>query len=217
MKDSIKEKIRSFFLKYPEKTFRKGDLLIRADEDPSGVFYIANGVVRQYYISKTGIQITLNMFKPNAFLPMSWVVSDIHNNYYFEAVTPCKAYKAPKSDVLSFIQNEPDVLLDLLRRVFVGVEGLWMHIAYLSAGNSATKLVSTILILAQRFGKVEGDSVVIDMGVKLTEKELGDYAGMYRETVSREMQLLEKNNLILRKEGTIIIPHLSALEAKLTL
>jgi CRP-like cAMP-binding protein len=217
MSQGVDAKVLSFFQDYPEKAFRKGELLIRADEDPAGVFYLQEGIVRQYYISRTGIQITLNMFKAGAFFPMSWVISDIHNNYYFEAVTSCQTYKIPKPDMLAFIKKEPEVLFDLLRRVFVGIEGLWLHIEYLSAGNSATKLVSTIIILAERFGKQTGDSMIIDMGVKLTEKELGDYAGMYRETVSREMQLLEKNNLVLRKNGTIVIPDFKKLEACLTL
>ncbi len=211
----VNEKVTNFFTKYKKQQFKKGEILIRADEDPQGIFYLADGIVRSYYISKKGDEITLNMFKPHTFFPMSWVVSDIHNQRYFEAMTACITYKVPKEKVLAFIKKEPDVVLDLLRRVYIGIEGLWMHIEYLSSGNALEKLISTLLILGKRFGREEGGRTTIQL--KLTEKELGEYSGMYRETVSREMQLLKEKGLVVFSKGTITIPDLKKLENALPL
>ena len=195
--------------------FKKGEILIRADEDPHGIYFLIEGDVRSYYISKKGDEITLNMFKPNTFFPMSWVISDIHNQYYFEAMTICIVYKAPKEDVLAFIKMEHDVVFDLLRRVYIGIEGLWTHIEYLSAGNALEKLIVTLLILGKRFGKEVTDGTIIP--IKMTEKQLGEYSGIYRETVSREIQKLKEKGLIRFNKGTITIPDLKELEEALQL
>lgn len=215
MNQEIQKKLTAFFIMHKKQTFRKGGILIRADEDPLGIYFIQEGIVRQYYISKNGEEITLNMFKSFAFFPMSWSISDIHNNYYYEAMTDCVVYKAPKETTLAFMKKEPDVLLDLLRRIYIGIEGLWMHIEYLSGGSAFNKLIATLLILGKRFGKKEKEGVVIQ--IKLSEKDLSEYAGMYRETVSRELQKLREQGLVLFYKGSITIPDLNKLESSLAL
>src|SRR5579859_5229180 len=114
MESSIETKISTFFTKYKKQTYKKNDILIRAEDDPSGIFYLQEGIVRQYYISKNGAEITLNMFKTHAFFPMSWAISHIPNNYFFEAMNDCIAYKAPSQEVLLFLKKEPTVMMDLL-------------------------------------------------------------------------------------------------------
>ena len=215
MDRTVREKLIAFFSQYKQLQYKKGEILIRADDDPPGIFYLREGIVRQYYIAKNGEEITLNMFKPYSFFPMSWTVSDIHNNYFFEAMTNAFVSKAPKHAVLEFVKNQPDVLLDLLRRMYIGIEGLWMHIEYLSAGNALSKLSAALLILVRRFGKQEGGATVVKL--KLSEKELGEYAGMYRETVSREFAILRENGLIQYEKGVMIIPNIKRLEDTLSL
>lgn len=212
---SVEKRVAQFFTLFKKQLFQKGDILIRADDEPSGIFYLQEGIVRQYYISKNGEEIILNMFKPQSYFPMSWAVSNIHNNYYFEAMTTCVSYKAPKDKVRDFIEKEPTVLFDLLRRVYIGIEGLWLHIEYLSAGNAMEKLIATLLILGKRFGKKEKEGIIIPL--KLTERELGEYAGMYRETVSREFQSLIKKGLVSYTKGTITIHDMNKLGQELTL
>ena len=215
MDNDINKKIFNFFAQYKRQQIKKKEIIIRAGDDPTGVFYIDEGIVRQYYISKNGAEITLNMFKQKAFFPMSWTIGNIHNNYYFEAVTDCSLYKGPNEKVLGFLKREPEVVWDLLKRVYIGIEGLWMHIECLSAGNALSKLVSALLILAKRFGKEQNGKIVIQ--TKITEKELGEYAGMYRETVSREFQQLIKRGLADYTKGIITIQNTQKLEELLIL
>src|SRR5579864_5629547 len=125
MDNDINKKIFNFFAQYKRQQIKKKEIIIRAGDDPTGVFYIDEGIVRQYYISKNGAEITLNMFKQKAFFPMSWTIGNIHNNYYFEAVTDCSLYKGPNEKVLGFLKREPEVVWDLLKRVYIGIEGLW--------------------------------------------------------------------------------------------
>jgi CRP-like cAMP-binding protein len=208
--------VEKFFFRYKKHQFKRGEILIRADDAPSGIFYIKRGVVRQYYVSKNGDEITLNMFKSKAFFPMSFAIGGIHNSYYFEAMLDCVTYRAPRGDVLEFVKKKPEVLFDLLKRVYIGIEGLWMHIEYLAGGTALNKLIATLIILGKRFGKKDRkESMVIQL--KLSEKELGEYAGIYRETVSRGFQILKAKGLISYAKGIIAIQSMQKLENELTL
>lgn len=210
MDDVVIKKLDSFFSPYPSQAFKKGTIIIQAGEEPSGIFYIESGIMRSYWISSNGFEVTQNMYKPHAFLPMSWAVAGVTNNSFYEAMTHITARKAPKEAVLTFLKKEPDVLFDLLRRIYIGMEGLWMHFESITAGNSTTKLIASLVILAKRFGKQEKDGVVIQL--KMSEHDVANYAGIARETASRELQKLKKERIVSFEKGTILVHDIHKIE-----
>ncbi len=207
---SIADKLEKFFSLYPLQSFQKGDILIHAGESPAGIFYIKSGIVRNYWISLEGNEVTLNMYKPQTFLPMSWAIANVKNAHYYDAMTEVCIHLAPKIDVLQFIRNEPDIMYDLLRRIYIGMEGLWMHLESISSGTAATKLMSSLVILAKRFGKKEGEGIRIEL--KMSEHDLANYAGMSRETASRELHKLKNEKIVNFEKGIIHILDIEKLE-----
>lgn len=210
MDNAIVTKLTTFFSQFPAKLYKKGEIIIQANMEPSGIYYIEEGIIRRYYLSENGEEITLNLYKPHSFLPMSWAIGNVENIHFYEAMTDIRARRAPKEEVIAFVKAHTDVLYDLLRRIYIGMEGLWMHLESLTAGNSYIKLVASLVILAKRFGIKEENKFVVTL--KLSEKDLANYAGMSRETASRELQKLKKENLVDFDKGIITVHDLQRLE-----
>lgn len=206
MDSTIAKKIDLFFTQFKRQTYKKGEILIRADDNPSGIFYLKEGYVKEYAISKKGDEIVVNVFKPIAFFPMSWAINDTPNTYYFEAVTNVELFRAPKEKVIDFIKNNPDVLYDLTSRVFKGTDGLLTRMTYLMSGNAYARLITELIIHAKRFGKA----------AHISEKDLADQSGTTRETVSREIKKLKNKGLITFIQHTLVIKDLQKLEEELT-
>lgn len=213
MNTDIITTLETFFSKYPSKIFKKGETIISADEQPAGIYYIREGIVRRYYLSEEGAEVTLNLYKPHSFLPMSWVISDIANKHWYEAMTPVKTWCAPKDAVKAFIKEEPEIVYDLLRRVYIGLDGLWEHLESLTAGNATTKLISTIVVLAKRFGKTSPKG--LEISIPLSESELASLAGISRETASRELKKIKKDHPVLFHKGVLTIQNIQSLEKTL--
>lgn len=206
----VQKKLDNFFGKYKIQKYKKGEILIKADDEPSGVFYLKEGIVKMYAISSNGEELTINIYKPHSLFPMSWVFNNTISNHYYEAVTPVTVWKAPKKRVLNFLQKEPSILLDLLRRIYRGLEGYFMRMEYLMKGNAEARLITELLISAKRFGEKLGSSTLVKL--KLTEKDLASQSGIARETVSREIKKLKEKNLINFKKGSLVIYDLQKLE-----
>jgi CRP-like cAMP-binding protein len=214
MDEAIAKKIDDFFSKYKKQTFKKGEILIRADDDPAGVFYLKEGFVKKYAISKKGEELAINIFKPVSFFPMPWAMNNAPNVYFYEAMTPLTVWRAPKDEVIAFVKREPDVLYDLLSRVYRGTEGMQQRMLYLMSGNAYERLVTEIVIAAKRFGQNNSENGAIS--VKTTEKDLATSAGMTRETVSREMKNLKDSKLVSFAANSLVIHNLAALEDELS-
>lgn len=206
----ISQKLDSFFTAYKHLSYKKGEILIRADDNPSGISYIKQGYVKQYAISKKGDELVVNIFKPGSFFPMSWAINQTPNSYFFEAMTEIEVWRCPREKIIVFLKDNPDVLFDLLSRVYKGTDGLLTRMTYLMSGNAYSRLIIELLIYAKRFENGK-DNVPIDV----SEKDLAAQAGMTRETVSREMRLLKDKKLIIMTNNKLVIPDIVKLEEEL--
>ena len=214
MDEEIAKKIEKFFTQFKHLKYKKGEILVRADDEPSGIFYLVSGNVRKYAISQKGDELVVNIFKPISFFPMSWAINDEKNEYFYDALTAVEIYRAPKEKTLEFIKNNPDVLYDLMSRVYKGTDGLMRKMTYLMAGNAYARLLTEIIIHAKRFGeKSENNTSRVEL--RVSEKELASQAGMTRETVSREMKELKDKGLVTFNKNLLIIKSIKALEEEI--
>ena len=210
MDEEIAKKISNFFKKNKFQKYRKGEILIRADDNPSGIFYLTKGMVREYAITKSGEEVVVNIFKPFAFFPVSYAMNGTSNAYFFEAVTDLELWKAPIDDTLKFLKDNPDVTYDLLRRVYKGTDGILKRMTYLMAGDAHSRLIVELIIHAERFSK--GSNSV---ELQLTETDLASQTGMARETISRQFRILKDKGLVAVNNNKIQVPDLNLLKSEL--
>ncbi|MGH7196416.1 MAG: Crp/Fnr family transcriptional regulator [Candidatus Saccharimonadales bacterium] len=186
-------KVKTFFADFPLRQYDKGNILVHAGDEPQGVFYLHKGQVRQYAINDRGDEIVVNVFKPGAFFLMSWAINKTPNRYFLDALEDVEVYVAPAERVVQFVQTNPDVLFDLLQRVYSGVDGILERMVLLMGGDARSRLMLELLISARRTGVPRGSN---SHTVHLTESDLATRTGMSRETVSREMRHLKKTGLV---------------------
>jgi len=211
MQNILTSKLEDFFSRYKKEGYKKGDLIIRAFEEPSGVFYLKDGFVKMNFIYEDGSEITLNIFKPHSFFPMIWAIAGTENAYFFQAMTSVSVYKAPKDDVLKFLRENPDVLFDLARRIIVGFDGLLLNIRHILFGSAIERVTSAIFLSARRFGEKQADGKTI-IKLKLTHQDIANIAGITRETASISIKKLEKQKLITYKKRFICVNNLETFE-----
>lgn len=214
MSGLLEEKLDSFFFNFKKSHYKKGEIIIQANEIPQYIYYLKNGTVRQYIISEKGNELVLNIFKPLAFFPMSHALNNKPSIYYFESLNDVTLYRAPKDVVLDFIRKNPDIQFDLLVRLFKGIDGLLSRMAYLMSANAYKRLIAEILLYNKRFSQTElsAKSVTID----INEHELAALTGLTRETVSRELKVLKNKELIVFAKRKLTINDISLLESELS-
>ena len=210
MNEKLKKKAEAFFLRFRQIKLEKGELVLKADRTLTDVFYLKNGYVREYTGSAQGVELTLHVFAPGSFFPMTDLLAGIKNRYYYEALTSVELYVAAKEKVLEFFKREPDVVMELTRRLLLGLDKLLMRIEYLAYGKAEEKIISTLLFLARHFGRQKNNGVQIQY--LFTHKDIASFAGVSRETASRELEKLLKRNLIAYKKHLITINDIRQLE-----
>lgn len=93
MSHLILEKLNDFFTDCEVHEYRKGQIITHAREEPEGVLLLVDGLVEQYDITPEGNKVTVNIFKPTAFFPMSWAINGTPNMYFYAALSDVKLKK----------------------------------------------------------------------------------------------------------------------------
>ncbi|OGG12751.1 hypothetical protein A3D77_06870 [Candidatus Gottesmanbacteria bacterium RIFCSPHIGHO2_02_FULL_39_11] len=213
MNNKIINKLDDFFEKFSFCRYKKGQILINAGEEPSGIFYLKNGTVRQYSLSKNGDEQTLTIYKPYSFFPLMHAINNIRNTYFFQATSDAELYKAPQRETIRFLKEEPEVMYDLISRLYQGIEGLLSRIEYLMFGSAYEKVIFTLLNLSYRFG--EENMSNLDVNLHITHKDIGSFSGLRKETISREMAKLQRKKILENKNHLIIIKDMERLQGEL--
>jgi CRP/FNR family cyclic AMP-dependent transcriptional regulator len=212
MPSEIADKVHRQFSTYPRREYPKGQILVFADESPDTIFYIVEGQVRKYDVSYRGDEVIINVFKPPAFFPMSWALNRTPNKYFYKTETPVVLHAIPTDDALAFLNNNPDVTLDLLSRLYKGLEGMYGRLVHLMSGTAKSRLLYELIIECRRFGAGHTDGSHV---LKCNELDLAARSGLSRETVSREMKKLKDNGWVTLLKGDIIVRDISQLEQAL--
>lgn len=71
-----------------KQTYKKNDYIIRPGEVPNGVFYIYEGLVKAYDITKYGEENLLVIRKQEEIFPLIWAVTGDDHNIIYQALEP---------------------------------------------------------------------------------------------------------------------------------
>ncbi len=211
MPNDLAAKIHENLSRYPKHSYPKGQILVFADESPEHIFYITEGRVRQYDISYRGDEIVVNTYKPPAFFPMAWALAQVPNKYFFKTETETELHIVPLADAQAFLADNPNVTLDLLTRVYRGMEGVLGRLVHLMSGTARSRLIYELIVESRRFGQKQSDSIALEA----SETDLAARSGLSRETVSREIGKLKEQGWLKLDSKHIVITDLAALEQAL--
>ncbi len=194
MQQTVQDKLDTYFGQYKLLAYAKGQVIVSAGDDPAGVMLLLEGIVEQYDITPEGNRVTVNMFKPRAFFPMSWAINRGSNTYFYAAHTDVRLKCADADATVSFLRLNPDVMFDLLSRVYKGTDALLQKLVLATSGIASNRLIFELLIEAYRFGETIDSTRVL---IHAKQYSLAARSGLARETVSRELHKLQNDTLIL--------------------
>ena len=207
MDKTVFKKVEKFYSAYKTEEYKKGEILIRAFQDPKRVYFLTKGTVKMYSISKGGKEFILNTFKPVSFFPMSLALNSSDNLYYYEALTTIRIKSAPVKKVVSFVKENPDVMFDLLQRLYKGIDGLLIKLDFAITTDAKSRIIIELITQAKRFNTENKNSYELSLSVS----SLANNVGLTRETVSRQLKKLKEKGLISLKNRKLIIHNLNKL------
>lgn len=209
------ELVELFHSKGARQVFKKGDYIIRPGETPPGVFYIYQGLVKAYDITKYGESNLLIIRQSNEIFPLIWGVTGEERHIIYEALsTPTTTWQVSRKVFTRYLQTHPEAqapLLDMTIEMYRLHSERILNLEYRSVRE---RLISFLFTMAHRFGTPTKDGTLID--VPLRHQDIASSINATRETTSRELSALERKGLLSNSQQCILLKNTKELQKYLS-
>jgi CRP/FNR family cyclic AMP-dependent transcriptional regulator len=209
--DTETKALVELFMGGTKLTYKKGEYIIRPGEAPSDVYYVQEGLVKAFNISKYGEENLLSIRKNHEIFPLIWAITGQERDIIYQALAPTVVWRLSRDKYFSYLQKNANALSPLLDMV---IEMYRLHserILNLAYRTVRERVVSFLLTMAERFGEKSPDGIRIN--VPLRHQDIASSINASRETASRELAFLDRKGLISNKQTYITIIDKKALKA----
>lgn len=203
-------KLALFFKTSQKYLYGKGEIILRPEDIPSGIYYVEKGFIKTYSITSDGSENIYLFFQPGDIFPGHWQYnSDEEYKLYYETITPVVLYRKPKVEYDALIASDLQVAGEIHGAMLNIVNILAQRIENLEHTNAYARVMLHLLGLAKMFGSQQGGETTLT--IPLTHYDFGHSINISRETASRELEILKKKNLISERNHLITIVDLQKL------
>jgi CRP/FNR family transcriptional regulator len=192
--DPNHKELFDYFRSGRQLQFDKGEIVLRAADEPRGVYLIEQGYMKVYSLSKEGTEHTHIMYEQGDIFPVIWIFKDAVRNVYYQASSPLTVWVVPKAGFKDFISHNTQTAMLLLEQVTDMFRLYAGRIDNLMYSNSYERTVYRLLSLMDRLGEADGGGWAITAPV--THQDIASSVNLTRETVSRCMQRLKRHGFI---------------------
>jgi CRP/FNR family transcriptional regulator len=208
------ELVELFKVRGVKQTYRKGDFIIRPGDTPHGVFYIYEGLVKAYDITKYHEENLLIIRKADEIFPLIWGLTGKERSVIYQALAPTVTWRIKRDVFVEFIESKPDTLAPLLDMTLEMYRLHSERILNLEYRTVRERIISFLITMSKRFGRPTPDGLLID--VPLRHQDIASSVNATRETTSRELSALERKSLLENKQSLILLKDLDALRKHLS-
>jgi CRP-like cAMP-binding protein len=202
-----------FRLHGTKQTYRKGDFIVHPGDAPPGVFYIYEGLVKAYDITKYDEENLLIIRKQDEIFPLIWAITGQEHHIIYKTLAPTITWRVSREKFLEFISSTTDALAPLLDMTMEMYRLHGERILNLEYRTVRERIISFLLTMSQRFGRETPEGLLIE--VPLRHQDIASSVNATRETTSRELAALERKGLIDNKQSYTLLKDIEALRKHL--
>ena len=185
------------------RRYAKDDVIFHADE-PGDVFcVIREGKVKITMNSPEGKEIILTMMGPGEFFGEMALLDDAPRSATVVALEPLEVVTIWRTDFLQILQDNFSITRKLLSELSKRVRRMSLRIESLATMDVYGRLARFFLDLAQQQGKVLDNGYVAV--TRPTHQAIANMIGTSRETVSRLIHELMRQDLLLSEGKTVYL------------
>lgn len=174
-------------------SFRPGQHILTAGEQAPGLFFVLRGKVRLSHRAPDGREQVLAMIGPGEPFDLVPIFDGGPSPSSARAMSPVHCLLLARSDLLTLIENHPDMAFSMFRLMAGQLRELVGLVEDLAFRTVRARLARQLLTEA-----AEGTAA-------LTHQELAERAGTVREIAGRALRRLAEEGLVQLQRGRVIV------------
>ena len=185
------------------KHFENGNYIFLEDSEGEQCFFVLEGSVKVTRLSKDGREVILAMLNEGDFFGEMSLLDGESRSANVIALEKTKVLTLDRNDFIAVVNDYPQIAVQLLKELARRLRKSDRQIASLSLSDAEKRIALCIIRFADEQGVIQNGKVSIPKTP--IQQDIANMAGTSRETVSRALGLLEKEDLIERNGRELMI------------
>ena len=183
--------------------YESGKFIFLEDSEGEQCFFVVQGSVKVTRLSKDGREVILAMLNESEFFGEMALLDGESRSANVIALEKTEVLTLNREDFLVVLHDYPQIAIQLLKEMAHRLRKSDRHIASLSLSDAEKRIALCVIRFADEQGVIKRGQVIIPK-VPI-QQDIANMAGTSRETVSRAINLLEKEHFIKRKGRELLI------------
>lgn len=176
-------------------TFARGQTIFAPGEGEGMVYIVRSGCVRLYKVLPDRRSINLGLLGPNTVFTQEDTVEGIASGAIAEALVESVVAVVATDSLGAIIAEAPELAAAMVTGMSRRLTELQTLVEHLLVRDTAVRLATTLIALAQRFGRPTADGMTA-IALPLTHQSLAGMIGSNRVTVTRKLIELQDGGYV---------------------
>lgn len=196
------------------RKYRQGSHIFMQGDPMTNVYFIHAGKVKIYRTDAQGREQIVNVLQPGEMFPHQGFFREDDYPAHAEVIEDSEIIYIPIQSFEDFLISNPKVCIKIFRVLGNMLVDLQNRLEEKMLYNTYEQIILLLIRLAKKHGEdLNEDEIRIT--TQFTNKELANMIGSSRETVSRTISQLKKEQLIKTDKTGELILHMTKLEEEL--
>ncbi len=172
------------------KKFLKNQVILLEEDENAYFYFIISGKVKVIRYNEAGKELMLAIHKRYDYFGEMAILDGRTAPATITAMDDCMVGFITKSNFIKLIMSNEKSLQQLIALLCLRLREAWGMLNILGFADAEEKVRTALKVFSQKFGTPEKNGTIIS--IKLTHKDLANFAAVSRETASRIISALMK-------------------------
>ena len=175
--------------------YTRGQAIFTPGQGQGLVYIVRSGCVRLYKVLADGRSINLGLLGPNTVFTQEDTSDGIASGSVAEAMVDSTIAIVDTDSLASIIADSPELAAAMVNGMSRRLTELQTLVEHLLVRDTAVRLATTLLALANRFGRPTADGMIA-IALPVTHQSLAGMIGSNRVTVTRKLLELQEGGYV---------------------
>ncbi|MBM2616045.1 Crp/Fnr family transcriptional regulator [Actinoplanes sp. LDG1-06] len=189
-----------------------GATLFSEGDRSTTVVLVLSGRAKVFSLTEQGGEVLLAIRGPGALLGEMSALDGAPRSASVSALEPLDTYVVTVTSFLQFLNSHPDAAVRIVRMIVSRLRDADRKRVEFGTYDTLGRVALRLAELAERFGASQDDAVRITL--PLTQDELAAWTGSSRESVTKALRVLRRQNIIETSRRSVTVIDLDRLRAR---
>jgi len=172
------------------KDYKAGETVFSIGEKADKLYIVCSGRMKIYKYLSDGHEQILYIYSPGDFIGAFNLLKEDEFEFSAEALEDMTISCLSKDTFDQIILKNPTITLKILEKSYERIKAAERLVERLSVSSADAKVAGLLLNLINDFGTKNEKGIMLNLSIN--REEMGSYAGISRETMTRKLKLFKE-------------------------